>query len=203
MLDSAHPKIREYRNLLLQYNETTNIYSKKSYNALDFHIQDSINLANLISKEGVHVDMGSGSGLPGIILAILMDVNVVCLESRLRKRDFLTHSKNALGLKNLEVFDGDIKMFAKRYSGKKIGGFSAKALAKPPKVLDFLSDFKMHSYNQDAVCWIPVSKNQVEILGEFGHVETVEVAGVYFYYFMVLLKNHRDYKEDLRNRYNL
>ena len=94
-------------------------------------------------------------------------------------------------------------MFAKRYSGKKIGGFSAKALAKPPKVLDFLSDFKMHSYNRDAVCWIPVSKNQVEILGEFGHVEMVEVDGVCFYYFMVLLKNHRDYKEDLRSRYNL
>ena len=49
MLDSrVHEKVQQYIDLLKEYNETTNIYSKKSYDILDYHIADSLNLAELI-----------------------------------------------------------------------------------------------------------------------------------------------------------
>ena len=49
MLDSGiHEKIKQYIDLLKEYNETTNIYSKKSYDILDYHIADSLNLAEFI-----------------------------------------------------------------------------------------------------------------------------------------------------------
>ena len=41
MLDSGiHEKVQQYTDLLKEYNETTNIYSK-SYDILDYHIADS------------------------------------------------------------------------------------------------------------------------------------------------------------------
>ena len=47
--------------------------------------------------------MGSGSGLPGIIVAICDPNPVVCIESKLKKRAFLTQAKNALELSNLTM----------------------------------------------------------------------------------------------------
>ena len=48
-------KVDHYVQLLKEYNETTNIYSKKSYDVLDYHISDSLNLAKFIDHSGVHV----------------------------------------------------------------------------------------------------------------------------------------------------
>ena len=39
------PKINQYIQLLKEFNETTNIYSKRSYGQLHYHVQDSINIA--------------------------------------------------------------------------------------------------------------------------------------------------------------
>ena len=81
-------KISEFKSHLLKYNEHTNIYSKKSYHLLDMHIQDSLNLAELTSGTLCHVDMGSGSGLPGVIMAIASSASIICIESKEKKRDF-------------------------------------------------------------------------------------------------------------------
>jgi 16S rRNA (guanine527-N7)-methyltransferase len=82
--------IDRYIALLKEYNEHTNIYSKKAYDKLDFHIQDCITLANLIGNQTISVvDFGSGSGLPSIIIAISNPNNqVVAVESKSRKSVF-------------------------------------------------------------------------------------------------------------------
>lgn len=160
----GNKKLQQYVTLLKEYNELINIYSKKSYDALEDHILDSKYLATLIDHNGTHVDLGSGSGLPGVILAIFSSANIICVESKEKKRTFLNYVKEALDLNNLHVFDGDVQLFAKCYSGLKIESLSAKAFAKPPKLLNYLSLFHPHQVQKGASCWVPISNRQVEVL---------------------------------------
>ena len=197
-------KIDCFKNYLFEYNASTNIYSKKSYNMLDLHIQDSLNLSTLIQGSSVHVDMGSGSGLPGVIMAIASRSEVVCIESKQKKRLFLHYVKEALDLTNLTIFDGDVQLFSKVYSGSKITSFSAKAFAKPPKLLMYLSMFRKHQYVKGSTCWVPISENQAEVLKGFDEIVSMQASsGEEFLYFKIQMSKFQAYKADLKTQYNL
>lgn len=196
-------QINNYIQLLKEYNETTNIYSKNSYDKLNYHINDSAILSSFVSPSKVHVDLGSGSGLPGIIIAILSNCKVICIESRLKKREFLSYAKIALDLTNLHIFDGDVQLFTSRYSGAKINTISAKAFAKPPKLLWYLNLFRGHQISKDAICYVPVSENQVKILSKFDEVLTKHVESETYYFFKVHLAKFQEYRVSLKSEYTL
>ena len=196
-------QIQNYISLLKEYNETTNIYSKNSYDRLDYHIHDSILLSGLVLNSKVHVDMGSGSGLPAIIVAMMTNSKVICIESRLKKREFLSYAKIALDLTNLHVFDGDVQLFTSRYSGAKIDSISAKAFAKPPKLMFYLNLFRGHQIKSNAICWVPISERQSSILSKYDQVISKNYNGELFYYFKVHLEKFQSYRASLKSEYTL
>lgn len=205
MLDSrVLEKIELFKSHLFEYNESTNIYSKKSYDFLDNHIQDSLNIGELINGSTTHVDLGSGSGLPGVIMAIAGTSEIICIESKQKKRLFLNYVKEALDLTNLTIFDGDVQLFTKVYSGPKITSFSAKAFAKPPKLLMYLSMFRKHQFLKPASCWVPISVNQQKILRHFDEIVSMKTSSCHeFLYFRIQMARFQAYKADLKNQYNL
>ena len=67
------------------------------------HILNSVLVAPLLSP-GVVGDIGSGAGLPGIVLAIARpDVSFVLIEPMERRVDWLTRESADLGLDNVKV----------------------------------------------------------------------------------------------------
>ena len=67
------------------------------------HIVNCALLAPLL-KPGTTGDVGSGAGLPGIVLAIARpDVHFLLIEPMERRVAWLTHESSALGLSNVEV----------------------------------------------------------------------------------------------------
>ena len=67
------------------------------------HILNSVLVAPLLSP-GVVGDIGSGAGLPGIVLAIARpDVSFVLIEPMERRVDWLTRESADLGLENVKV----------------------------------------------------------------------------------------------------
>jgi 16S rRNA (guanine527-N7)-methyltransferase len=67
------------------------------------HILNSVLVAPLLSP-GVVGDIGSGAGLPGIVLAIARpDVSFVLIEPMERRVDWLTRESADLGLENVRV----------------------------------------------------------------------------------------------------
>ena len=67
------------------------------------HILNSVLVAPLLSP-GVVGDIGSGAGLPGIVLAIARpDVSFVLIEPMERRVDWLTRESAELGLENVRV----------------------------------------------------------------------------------------------------
>ena len=97
----AAERVQEYVRLLLAYNERTNVYSKSAYDKLPFHIEDSMTLALLVGKEARHgsLDLGSGSGLPSLVIACVNpELPVWAIESKSRKTRFLAHAAKQLDL---------------------------------------------------------------------------------------------------------
>ena len=68
------PELEEFRNLILEKNREINLISNKSETiSKERHIIDSAQIIDFIDKnDNICTDIGSGSGLPGIVLAIIM-----------------------------------------------------------------------------------------------------------------------------------
>jgi 16S rRNA (guanine527-N7)-methyltransferase len=68
------------------------------------HLLNSAVVAELVPEPSSLVDLGSGAGLPGIVLAmVLRDSEVVLLEPSLRRATFLEECVAELGLANARV----------------------------------------------------------------------------------------------------
>ena len=81
----------------------------------DRHLLNCGVLARLIPAKCTLVDLGSGAGLPGIVLAILVPgAKVTLLEPLARRVEFLEECVDALGLTNAQVVRGRAEDLAGR-----------------------------------------------------------------------------------------
>lgn len=73
----------------------------------DRHVLNCAALAELIGPSETVVDVGSGAGLPGIVLALARpDLRVVLLDSQARRIAFLDECRAEFGLENVSVHRG-------------------------------------------------------------------------------------------------
>ena len=71
------------------------------------HLLNSAAVAALVPETGTLVDVGSGAGLPGVVLAAMRpDLRVVLLEPMERRVAWLEHVTALVGLSNTEVLRG-------------------------------------------------------------------------------------------------
>ncbi|MDZ7314542.1 MAG: 16S rRNA (guanine(527)-N(7))-methyltransferase RsmG [candidate division KSB1 bacterium] len=98
---------RRYIEAVEQTNQQINLVSRKDIHRLVArHVFESVAIARLaeIPDQGVLLDLGSGAGFPGIIIAILKPaLKVVLLDSIQKKSRFLKDTTISLGLKNTLV----------------------------------------------------------------------------------------------------
>lgn len=83
--------LREYEKLALKWNGTINLISNLTIKEFWMrHVVDSIQLLQFIENKNIClVDVGSGAGLPGMVLSIAGVENVILIESDSRKAAFL------------------------------------------------------------------------------------------------------------------
>ena len=73
----------------------------------DRHLLNCAVVADLVPRPATLLDIGSGAGLPGIVLAMLLpDVRVTLLEPMARRVAFLDECRAGLGLRNVVVLRG-------------------------------------------------------------------------------------------------
>src|SRR3546814_11675038 len=97
------------------------------------HIAGSAQLLALDEREGGGrwLDLGSGAGLPGLVVAILSDRPVALVESRKRRCEFLRSVAGALDLGHVEVVEARLEALATRTAAT----ISARAFAPPHRLL--------------------------------------------------------------------
>ena len=80
----------KYIELLNNWNKRINLVQADTLRDVKTrHIDDSLQLAPYLPKNGTIFDIGSGAGLPGIILAIAGFDNIVLIEKDIKKSVFL------------------------------------------------------------------------------------------------------------------
>ena len=131
-------KFNKYEKLLKEWSEKMNLVAPSTLSDVkNRHIMDSAQLADFIPKDKNIIDLGSGAGFPGAVLAIL-GWNVTCIESIGKKTAFLTELKQELDLTNLTIINDRIENFFKK-TPVKAGDFvfTARAFAPLIKIFDY------------------------------------------------------------------
>ncbi len=129
-----------YEKLLKDWSKRMNLVAPSTLADIKSrHFDDSAQLADFLPKNVKIIDLGSGAGFPGVVLAIL-GWNVTCVESIGKKVAFLTELKSKLDLPNLEIFHGRLENLipALTLNNKKYV-FTARAFAPLIKILDYVS----------------------------------------------------------------
>ena len=92
----TYPELEVFRSLILEKNKDINLISSDSEaNSRERHIIDSAQIIDFIDKnDDICTDIGSGSGLPGIVLAIIMKHKNSKMEFHLYEKSF--HKSNFL-----------------------------------------------------------------------------------------------------------
>ncbi len=98
--------VKRFVELLLEENKKQNLVSRRAGpEDIARHIQDSIQVLDWVPLQGLDViDIGSGAGFPGLILAMASPKSRLTLvESDLKKSDFLQFVSRELGMDNVRV----------------------------------------------------------------------------------------------------
>lgn len=120
--------IAEYGLLIQKWNKVYNLTSKaRTEEILVLHLLDVLAIVPYFGKciKGISfcdplvsdknktlrvLDIGSGAGLPGVILAILFpELKIICVDAVQKKITFLTHVRTRLSLVNLQAEHGRIE----------------------------------------------------------------------------------------------
>ncbi|QYU66726.1 16S rRNA (guanine(527)-N(7))-methyltransferase RsmG [Leptolyngbya sp. 15MV] len=122
-------------DLILAWNQRINLMSRGDVGVLRTrHIQDCLQLVPLLPPMISPIaDMGSGAGLPGLVLAIAQARPVHLVEADRRKAAFLTEAAARLGLKSVTVHP--VRIETLRLPG--VGVVTARALAPLNELLAF------------------------------------------------------------------
>lgn len=132
-------RLAAYRDLLLRWNTRINLISAETANEIDLrHIADCSQLQPILPPEGPIADIGSGAGLPGLVLAIMQperEINLV--ESDKRKAAFLVEASAQLKLPMVRVHACRVEI-AKLPS---LSAITARAVAPLEALLPYAADF--------------------------------------------------------------
>ena len=114
--ETAFVKVVQWARLLKQWNRTFNLLGNSdSAHLIDEHLLDSLAIVPVLERylpraEEALVDVGTGAGFPGILLAIVQPQRPIYLVEPVGKKvAFLRQSVLTLGLKNATVLAGKIE----------------------------------------------------------------------------------------------
>ena len=127
-------KIDFYTNKLKSFNEHTNLVSRSTIqNIWERHILDCLQISKYISNKNSNIlDLGTGAGLPGILLSIYGYTNVTMIDSVGKKTKFVEDVIKSLSL-NCKVINKRIE----EASLSKQDIITCRALAPLNKLLSY------------------------------------------------------------------
>jgi len=96
--------LERFADLLHEWNQIHNLTGAKTIAAIYDNIVDSLYPLTFIKIPKTLLDVGTGAGFPGLVLAIALPDTEVVLAEPLKKRvSFLKYAAIDLGLKNVKV----------------------------------------------------------------------------------------------------
>lgn len=134
--------INQFISLLKFWNKKVNLIHVDTVKTLQQrHIEDCAQLRNYIDPNHTILDIGSGAGFPGVILAIYGFKNIILCEKDFRKSVFLKDVKRQLNL-DYTVFNGDVYQLDTSKISNPITAVS-RAYGSLSELLDVMDNLKI------------------------------------------------------------
>ncbi len=96
--------IGQYKEHLFKWNRIHNLTGAKDETTLDSFIFDAVFPLTFITPPKTLLDIGTGAGFPGLILAMTMpQIQVTLAEPLMKRASFLQFMKASLGLENVTI----------------------------------------------------------------------------------------------------
>jgi 16S rRNA (guanine(527)-N(7))-methyltransferase RsmG len=127
-------RLRNYVALLLRWNATINLVGRGDSDLVwTRHVADSLRLQSLVPLgTDAATDLGSGAGLPGLVLAVVTGIPFALIEADRRKAAFL--------LEAARVTAAPVTVHCARIEAAQLPPaplLTARALAPLPRLLDY------------------------------------------------------------------
>jgi 16S rRNA (guanine527-N7)-methyltransferase len=179
--DRQAEQLLAYGTLMLKWNKVYNLTAVRDpAGVMTHHLLDSLAVIAPLQREwagrGRLLDVGSGAGLPGVIIAILRaDIDVSCLDAVAKKAAFVQQMAGELELPNLRGLHARVESLEGSYQI-----ISSRAFASLP---DFFNGSR-HLLAEDGVWLAMKGKAPTEELAilpswvSVFHVEQLTVPGL-------------------------
>lgn len=132
-------RLDRYKKLIEKWNPKINLVAASTLPEFQSrHLDDSLQLVDLVAAEGgTWLDLGSGGGLPGLVVAIMTadrPTSIILVESDHRKSAFLRNAVRELVLPNVTVISDRIMTIPPQQADH----ISARALAPLSQLLEMV-----------------------------------------------------------------
>ncbi|MEY4055836.1 MAG: rRNA ((527)-N(7))-methyltransferase RsmG [Pseudomonadota bacterium] len=158
----AAERIERLIALLVEENARQNLVAAASLPIVwQRHIVDSAQLLPHVSREtaGPWLDLGTGAGFPGLVVAALRpECEVVMVESRARRVEWLERARIDLGLDRARVIGSRLELVESRICGV----ISARAFAPLVRLLELSARFS----TKDTLYLLPKGRSAQQELSE-------------------------------------
>lgn len=159
---TAAERIDRLIALLIEENARQNLVAAASLPVVwQRHIVDSAQLLAHVPREASSpwLDLGTGAGFPGLVIAALRpDCEVIMVESRARRVEWLERARIALGLDHAKVIGSRLELVESR----PFSVISARAFAPLARLLDLSARFS----TMDTVFLLPKGRSAQQELSE-------------------------------------
>ncbi len=160
-----------YYQMLIDYNKHTNITALKTEEDIYLkHFYDSLTLNKYLQKDSKVLDIGTGAGFPGMVLAIVNpDIQFVLLDANHKKIQFLQILNERLKLKNVTFVCARAEEYVKVHKSE-FDIVTSRAVAE----LRILLELSLPAL-KDKGLFLPMKANVEEELAKSG--DTLEILG--------------------------
>ena len=135
---SQHILLETLFHELERWNRRMNLTTVPAADVWQRHVAESLDLEAAAAPPagGSLIDVGSGAGIPGLVVAVAReDLSVVLLEADVRKAAFLTHTAALMGLASTEVVNARAESAARRAELRETFDVALSRAAAPPAAL--------------------------------------------------------------------
>jgi 16S rRNA (guanine527-N7)-methyltransferase len=159
--DQMIDQLMTYLNLVEKWNRVYNLTAiRERDEMIKLHFLDSLSIFNHVHVKNI-LDVGSGAGFPGIVLAITKpELKVTVMDSVNKKTTFMQQVKSELALTNLDVVNSRVEDY------QPITLFEAVTSRAFSNLKNMMS-LTQHTLKKDGVWLAMKSKDVKEELEEF------------------------------------